>query len=137
VATTQVEVVSPARILYTGEAEMVVCRSVDGEIAFLAGHIPYLGALDPCVTRLVAENGDETKIAVSGGFVEVRDSRVVILADQAELAADVDVEAAHAARRDAQQRAAAAGSDEAVAALAELDLRRAEVRLEAAGVAVD
>jgi F-type H+-transporting ATPase subunit epsilon len=137
VATTEVEVVSPARVLYTGEAEMVVCRSVDGEIAFLAGHIPYLGALDPCVTRLIPESGEETKIAVSGGFVEVRDNHVVILADHAEMADDVDTEAARADLRDAQQRASAAGSDDEAAAAAELDVRRAQVRLEAAGVSVD
>jgi F-type H+-transporting ATPase subunit epsilon len=135
-ATTQVEVVSPRGVLYTGEAEMVVCRSVDGEIAFLAGHIPYLGALDPCVTRLIPESGEETRIALGGGFVEVRDSHVVILADQAELAGDVDVEAARAARRDAQSRVSAANGEEETA-LAELDLRRAEVRLEAAGISVD
>ncbi|HLI01066.1 MAG TPA: ATP synthase F1 subunit epsilon [Acidimicrobiales bacterium] len=134
-ATTSVEVVSPARVLYTGEAEMVVCRTDGGEIAFLANHIPYLGALDPCVTRLIAEDGSETRIAVSGGFVEVRDNRVIVLADRAELGSDVDVEAARAEVREAQGRLSGASGDDV--AVAELDVRRAEVRLEAAGANAD
>jgi F-type H+-transporting ATPase subunit epsilon len=140
VATTHVEVVSPAAVLYTGDAEMVVCRSFDGEIAFLADHIPYLGALDPCVTRLIAENGDETKIAVSGGFVEVRDNQVIILADRAELGPDIDLDAARAELRQAQDRLSSSSpssSDDgspSSPSQAELDVRRAQVRLEAAGV---
>jgi F-type H+-transporting ATPase subunit epsilon len=132
VATTEVEVVSPARVAFTGEVEMVVCRSVDGEIAFLANHVPYLGALDPCVVRLIPESGDETRIAVSGGFVEVRDNHVIILADRADLGPDIDVEAARTAVRDAENRLRANESDAEPAAL---DLRRAEVLLEAAGAA--
>jgi F-type H+-transporting ATPase subunit epsilon len=129
VATTEVEVVSPAKVLYTGEAEMVVCRSVDGEIAFLADHVPYLGALDTCVVRLIPESGDETRLAVTGGFVEVRDNRVIILADSAELGADIDVDATRAAQRDAEGRLRTNADDED----AQADLRRSEVLLEAAG----
>ena len=128
-ATTEVEVVSPASVLYTGEAEMVICRSVDGEIAFLANHVPYLGALDPCVVRLIPESGDETRLAVSGGFVEVRDNRVIILADTAELAGDIDVDAARALARDAEGRLRTDAGDEA----AQADQRRAAMLLEAAG----
>ncbi len=127
-ATTEVEVVSPAAVLFSGEAERVVCRTVGGEIAFLANHIPYLGALVPCVTRIVAENGDETRMAVSGGFVETRDNRVVILADDAQLGSDVDVEEARAAARDAESRLSGDAADEE--AQAALDAARA--RLEAA-----
>jgi F-type H+-transporting ATPase subunit epsilon len=131
VATTEVEVVSPASVLYRGEAEMVICRSVDGEIAFLANHVPYLGALDPCVVRLVPESGEETRVAVSGGFIEVRDNRVIILADTAELAADIDVDAARASLRDAEGRLRTDANDEQ----AQADQRRAERLLEAAGAA--
>jgi F-type H+-transporting ATPase subunit epsilon len=130
-AVTEVEVVSPASVLYTGEAEMVICRSTDGEIAFLANHVPYLGALDPCVVRLIPESGEETRVAVSGGFVEVRDNRVIILADTAELAADIDVDAARSALRDAEGRLRTDAADEA----AQADQRRAAMLLEAAGAA--
>lgn len=132
-ATTTVEVVSPTKVLFRGEAEMVVTRSVDGEIAFLADHVPLLAALDSCVTRVIAEGGNETRIALGGGFVEVRDNQVSILAADAALADDIDVDAARAELAAAEQRQRDAAGDEAATAAAEAAVRRAQVRLEAAG----
>jgi len=120
--TLQVELVSPERILYSGEAEMVVCRTVaGGEVAFLTGHAPFLGALETGLVRVKTSSGEEVA-AVHGGFVEVRDNRVIVLSDVAELAADIDVSRAERAKE------AASGDDEDdVAARA-----RANARLEAA-----
>lgn len=137
-ATTQFELVTPTRTLYSGYAEMIVCRTVDGEIAFLADHMPYIGALDPGLVRIVgpqAEAGEgsaapDIRLAVQGGFVEVSENRVIMLADVAELAPDVDVESARADEEDAQQRISAAGADGDPAA--DRDLRWAQARLEAA-----
>lgn len=137
-ATTQFELVTPTRTLYSGYAEMIVCRSVDGEIAFLANHMPYIGALDPGLVRIVgpqAEAGEgsaepDIRVAVQGGFVEVSDNRVIMLADVAEPASDVDAGAARADEEDAQQRISAAGGEGDPAA--ENDLRWAQARLEAA-----
>jgi len=120
-----VELVSPERILYSGEAEMVVCRTAGGgEIAFLPGHAPFVGALDTALVRVKSTDGREEVAAVHGGFVEVRDDRVTILSDVAELASQVDVERARRAQRAAEQ----AGADDESAAAA----RRAETRLAAA-----
>ncbi len=120
--TLQVELVSPERILYSGEADMVVCRTVSGgEVAFLTGHAPFLAALDPGVVRVKTPNGEEVA-AVHGGFVEVRDDRVIILSDVAELAKDIDVSRAERAKD-----SASGDDEEAVAARA-----RAEARLNAA-----
>jgi F-type H+-transporting ATPase subunit epsilon len=82
-ATTQVEVVSPSRLLYSGQAEMVVCRTAGGDIAFLANHMPYVGALEPHPLRVVGPEGGggELEFEVDGGFVEVSHNRVVVLAD--------------------------------------------------------
>ena len=114
----QVELVSPERILYSGEAEMVVCRTVGGgEVAFLTGHAPFLGALETGVVR-VKTSGGEQVAAVHGGFVEVRDNRVIILSDIAELANDVDVTRAQRAKD-----AASGDDEEAVAARARADAR--------------
>jgi F-type H+-transporting ATPase subunit epsilon len=120
--TLQVELVSPERILYSGEAEMVVCRTAGGgEVAFLTGHAPFLGALDTGLVRVKTSGGEEVA-AVHGGFVEVRDNRVIVLSDVAELAKDIDTARAQRAKD------AATGDDEdAVAARA-----RAEARLNAA-----
>jgi F-type H+-transporting ATPase subunit epsilon len=79
-----VELVSPEEILYQGDAEMVVCRTSDGEIAFLTGHVPFLGALGTGEVRIIS--GPETQaVQVDGGFVEVRDDQVIILSDAARL----------------------------------------------------
>ncbi|CAN5746946.1 F0F1 ATP synthase subunit epsilon [soil metagenome] len=129
----QVEVVSPERILWEGEAAMVQARTVGGgEIAFLTGHAPFLGALQ--TARVVVRpdgDGEDQAIAVHGGFVEVSDDRVTILSDVAELADTIDTDRA----RRAAERAEAARSGAEGEALdeAEAALRRAQVRLEAAG----
>lgn len=135
-ATTEVEVVSPDRTLYSGEAEMVVCRTVDGEIAFLADHTPLIGALVPCVLRIVAEDGDEDVFAVGGGFVDVRNNKVIVLADQAQEAGDIDVAAARSDLEQAQNRQGSNDEDDEdeEAATAE---RWAEIRLEVAGESAD
>ncbi|MDQ2726348.1 MAG: ATP synthase F1 subunit epsilon [Actinomycetota bacterium] len=133
-ATTEVEVVSPDRILYSGEAEMVVCRTVDGEIAFLAEHTPLIGAMVPCVLRIVAESGDEDVFAVGGGFVDVGNNKVIVLADQAQEAGDIDVATARSDLEAAQNRQGSDDEDNERAATAE---RWAEVRLEVAGESAD
>jgi F-type H+-transporting ATPase subunit epsilon len=137
-ATTQFELVTPTRTLYSGQAEMIVCRSVDGEIAFLANHMPYIGALDIGVVRIVGpvdESGattlPEVRLAVHGGFVEVKDNQVIMLADEAELAGEIDVEAARRAESEASNALSPPGSD-APDQAAEDALRWAQVRLEAA-----
>ena len=123
-----VALVSPERILFSGEAEMVVCRTSDGEIAFLTGHAPLVGALGIGTVRIKQADGEEVKAAVHGGFVEVRDNRVSILSDVAELPDQIDVERARRAREEAERRVQT-GDD----AGAEAALRRAHVRLELAG----
>src|SRR5437588_2072629 len=131
----QVELVSPERILYSGEAEMVICRTVGGgEIAFLSGHAPFLGALEIAIVRVRSGEGNEEKAAVHGGFVEVKDDRVILLSDVAELPDQVDVDRARRAQEEAE-RTISGGSgsrDDAEIVAAEAALRRAHVRLELA-----
>ena len=127
-----VELVSPERILYSGEAEMVVCRTVDGgEIAFLSGHAPFLGALGEGMVRIKTSSGMEV-VAVHGGFVEVRDNRVTVLSDVAELSADIDVERARRAKESAEGRGSGGGDSGDDQADSEAALRRANTRLAAA-----
>jgi len=126
--TLQVALVSPERILYSGEADMVIARTVGGgDIAFLTGHAPFVGALDIATVTIRAAGGDEL-VAVHGGFVEVSNDAVTILSDVAELADQIDVERARAAAEQAEQRAVADHDAEADAAV-----KRAHVRLAAAG----
>jgi F-type H+-transporting ATPase subunit epsilon len=124
----QVELVSPERILHRGEAEMVVARTTDGEIAFLTGHAPFIGALGIGTVKIVGGDAGEQRAAVHGGFVEVSQDRVSILSDVAELADQIDAERARRALEAAETRSR--GEDDAEA---EAALRRARVRLELAG----
>jgi F-type H+-transporting ATPase subunit epsilon len=125
--TLQVEVVSPEAILFTGEAEMVVARTLDGEIAFQTGHVSFLGALEDSSLRVLQESGQMT-FAVHGGFVEVSNDRVTVLSDVAEHANDSDVARATAAFEKAE---AAMRADPEDLAAAEA-VKRASTRLEVA-----
>jgi F-type H+-transporting ATPase subunit epsilon len=85
-ATTQVELVTPSGSLFSGQAEMVACRTAGGDIAFLANHMPYVGALEAHPVRVVHPEGqgpDELAFDVNGGFVEVNDNKVFLLCDDA------------------------------------------------------
>ncbi len=126
----QVELVSPERILFTGEADMVIARTAGGDIAFLTGHAPFLGALGIGEVRIQLTEGGEERAAVHGGFVEVFDNRVIILSDVAELPDQIDV----ARAREAEERAQRAGGD-VDDADREAALRRARVRLQVARAA--
>jgi len=128
-ATLHVSVVSPESILFEGEAEMVVCRPTDGEIAFLPGHEPFVGALGGFPVRVIRGDGlPEIAIAVHGGFVEFSEDRVTVLSDVAELPEQIDVARAQAAK-DESERRLAEDPDDLVATEA---LARANLRLEAA-----
>jgi len=127
--TMQVEVVSPERVLYSGEATMVITRTLGGgEIAFLPGHAPFLAALTENHTRIATEGGGTVDVAVHGGFVEVSNNKVSLLSDIAELGETIDVARARAARERAEELVRR-GEDGA----AEAALRRAEARLAASG----
>ena len=126
----EVQLVSPEQVLYTGEAKMVVVRTLGGgDIAFEENHAPFLGALAAWPARVKFEDGSQQWFAVHGGFVEVSNDHVIVLSDVAELPEQIDLERA----QDAKARAEAAlradeHDEEAKAALA-----RAETRLKVAG----
>ncbi len=125
----RVEVVSPERVLFSGEAKQVITRTLDGgEIAFLPGHISFLGALTENHTRIYLSDGKVQDLAVHGGFVEVAPDHVTILSDSAELAEAIDIKRARAALERAE--AASRGEHDATV---ESALRRAHARLSAAG----
>lgn len=133
-ATTQFELVTPSATLFSGQAEMIVCKTVDGEIAFLADHMPYIGALDPCLVRVIGaesagvdlSDSGEVRVAVHGGFVEVKDNQVIMLADIAQRPDEIDVAAAERDEADATSRTGAGTDDRS----AEQDLKWAQARLE-------
>jgi len=124
-----VELVSPERTLYSGDADTVVARTVGGgDIAFMTGHAPFLGALQVAGLQVHETGGDVKHVAVHGGFIEVSSNKVTILSDTAEVAEDIDVERA----RQAHERAVKA-AEQTDDTIAEARLRRAHVRLVVAG----
>ncbi len=122
--TFQVELVSPEGIAYSGEAEMVVARTVGGgDIAFQPGHVPFIGVLAIWSVEVIRPGGGRDTFAVHRGFVQVAGRKVSILSDVSEAAAEIDVDRARAALgmdgEDSQEAEARS---------------RAEVRLRVAGV---
>lgn len=129
----QVELVSPDQVDFSGTAEMVIARTLDGDVAFMAGHIPFIGTLATAPLRIQMADGSETVYAVHQGFIEVATddesgTRVTVLSDTSEAASEIDVPRAEAAKAKAEA-ALANNSEDADAALA---LQRAEVRLRVA-----
>jgi F-type H+-transporting ATPase subunit epsilon len=129
--TFQVELVSPEAISYSGEAEMIIARTLEGgDIAFQPGHVPFIGVLAVWSVDVIRPDGERDTIAVHQGFVQVAGTKVSILSDVSESAGDIDVARAEAAKSTAEQ-ALAADRDDADAADA---LSRAELRLRVASV---
>ena len=121
-----VELVSPEEVTYSGTAEMVIVRTVEeGDIAFQAGHVAFLGVLAPWSVDVLRPGGERDTFAVHRGFVEVSHNKVTILSDVSEAADEIDVARAEAARQRASE-VLAADADDAGAVAA---LERAELRL--------
>ncbi|MGO0063682.1 F0F1 ATP synthase subunit epsilon [Brevibacillus fluminis] len=119
-----IEVVTPERVVYSGEATMVIARGVEGDVGIMPNHMPLVTPLKIAPVRIKTVGDKETVIAVSGGFMEVRGTQVAILAESAELPEDIDVERAKQAKNRAEQRLNEKHPD--------LDIRRAERALQRA-----
>jgi F-type H+-transporting ATPase subunit epsilon len=99
--TFQIEIATPERIVYTGQAESVSLPTIDGEITVLAHHMPIVSLLKS--GELMIKNGNnEFPMAVSGGFVRVEPDKIVILADYAERIEEISEERAEEARQRAE-----------------------------------
>jgi|Deesub1362A_J573_1020465.scaffolds.fasta_scaffold00415_35 F-type H+-transporting ATPase subunit epsilon len=129
--TQKVAIVTPERVVYGEEARFVQARGTEGELGILPLHTPLITSLAPGLLR-VQKDGKWTVFAVSGGFLEVRDNRVVVLANAAERPEEIDVERAKRAKERAEQRLASKDPEIDVPR-AKAALLRALTRLEAAG----
>lgn len=111
--TLRVELVVPEGEIWSGPAQRVIAKTLDGDLGVLTGHTPVLGILsEGSVIRILGEQdaqaGGELRAAVAGGFLSVADDRVSILAREAQLGADVD-KAAVRAELDEELRGAGGG----------------------------
>jgi F-type H+-transporting ATPase subunit epsilon len=97
-----VEIVTAERRVLTDEADMVIAPAVEGIVGILPRHAPLLTALNPGV-MVLKKSGEEEMLAVSGGFLQVSHDRVLILADTAERAEEIDEQRADEARARAEE----------------------------------
>ncbi|MDP7618663.1 MAG: F0F1 ATP synthase subunit epsilon [Dehalococcoidia bacterium] len=100
---THLQIITLDRVTYEDDVDLVVLPGIDGQLGVLPRHAPTVTALQ--AGEVVArKSGEEALIAVTGGFVQVSPESVVVLADAAEHAEEIDIERAQAARDRAQQR---------------------------------
>ena len=99
-----VEIVTAEKVVYSEEGvDEVVAPGSEGEFAVLPQHAAFITILAPGEMRIMRAGGDEEIMAITGGFLEVRNDRVVVLADAAERAEEIDIARAEAARRKAEE----------------------------------
>lgn len=91
--TFNFELVSPERLLMSGDVQQVTVPGTEGEFTVLAGHAPVLSTVRPGVIAVTGEDSKEERIFIRGGFAEVNDAGLTILAEQAIPMAELDAEA--------------------------------------------
>jgi F-type H+-transporting ATPase subunit epsilon len=106
----QLEIVTPEREAYSDTVDAVYCPGTEGEFGVLPHHAPLLSTLGVGELR-IQKGGEEEFFAIAGGFVQVRPDKVVVMAELADLASEINLEAAEEARNEAE-RALVAGFDE-------------------------
>lgn len=128
--TIRLDIVTAERVVFSDDVDVIVAPGTEGQLGVLPHHAPLMTMLEPG-ELLARKGGEEFSMAVSGGFMEVRPERVIILADAAEHAEEIDIARAEAAKRRAQEHLShpVPGID---TALAEAALRRALARIEVA-----
>jgi F-type H+-transporting ATPase subunit epsilon len=128
----KVEIVTPDRVFYTGEADFIEFTTSEGEIGVYKDHIPLTSVLVPGVVTI--HNGEEEKqAAVHAGFAEILGDRVTLLAEVAEWPGEIDVNRAEAAKERAEQRLAS-HTEEIDVKRAEFALRKALIRIDVANL---
>ena len=127
--TLQLEVVTPDKTVVSGEVEMAVCPGVEGEFGVLPKHVSLLSALKTGGLRYKTPAGKEEHVFISGGFADVNNDVLTVLAESAEMAQDIDTARAMAAKERAEKRIAD-HAEQIDAARAEAALHRALIRLQ-------
>ena len=127
-STFQLRIITPDRVFYEGQAEMVEFNTTEGEIGVLPGHIPLTVILKPGILNIYEPDG-EKNAALHAGFAEILQDQVTILAEIVEWPAEIDLSRAEAAKARAQERLGSK-TPETDIARAETALLRATARIE-------
>jgi F-type H+-transporting ATPase subunit epsilon len=127
----QLEIVTPERLAYADTVDAVFCPGADGELGILPHHAPLLSTLGLGELR-IRKGGQEESFAIAGGFLQVRPDKVVVMAETADLASEIDLEAAEAARREAERVISEGYAEPADLARARASMERALLRIRVA-----
>ena len=124
----KLQIITPEKTVFDGEAEQVIVRTTVGDVGILKGHEPYCAALGIGQMRIM-QNGEFRRAATSGGIIKVSKEITTILVQTCEWSDEIDVERAHAAKAAAEERIKAAKSDKELL-LADAKLKRALNRID-------
>ena len=130
-SSIRLDIVTAERAVYSEDVDMVIAPGVQGELGILPHHAPLMTTLQPGELR-IKKGGEEISLSVTGGFLEVRPDRIVILADAAERVEEIDIARAEEAKRRAEETLAGKRGPEFDGAIAEAALGRSLVRLKVA-----
>lgn len=129
--TFNLQIISPTRVFYDDQVDMVEMKTSEGEIGVLAGHIPLTAILEPGILRIKKADGDR-EAALHDGFVQIQKDKVTILAESCEWPDEIDVNRAKEAKARAERRLKS-GEKEVDMLRAELALKKALIRIDLAG----
>ncbi len=127
----QLEIVTPERLAYQDEVDMVLVPGVDGELGILPHHTPLVSLLGVGELK-IRKGGDEETFAIVGGFLQVRPDKVVVMAETAEIGGEIDLERAQRARAEAQKALESGYAEGADLSAARAELQRALLRIRVA-----
>ena len=125
------EIVTPERLAYSDEVDMVLVPGIDGELGILPHHTPLASLLGVGELK-IRKGGDEETFAIAGGFLQVRPDKVVVMAEIAEIGAEIDLERAQQARAEAEKALESGYVEGADLSAARAELQRALLRIRVA-----
>ena len=126
-APMHLEIITAERRVYSDDVDLMVAPGMEGQLGILPHHAPLMSSLQPG-ELIIRKDGEETYLAVSGGFLEMLDNQVTVLADAAERSDEIDEERAQAAMQLATERMAGREADIELEQVA-VAMRRAQIRL--------
>lgn len=127
--TLALEMTTPEKLALRAQAEFVVLPAMEGEMGVLPDHAPFLVQLHPGEVRVTEPGGQVRRFAISGGFAEIKDNKVALFAETAEMADEINAERAQQALEKAKAEMVKKDLDPLTLAAAEAAMRRAQVRL--------
>ena len=127
----RLEIVTPEKLAYEDDVDMVLVPGIDGEMGILPHHTPLVSLLGVGELK-IRKGGSEESFAIAGGFLQVRPDKVVVMAETADLASDIDLDKAQQARAEAERALEAGYVEGADLSAARAELQRALIRIRVA-----